>query len=156
MILGTSKIWSKYGPVDLLILTKMLQRIQEKWWNHPGKYDLCQYGTQKIEHFREMYVLGTMCFVLFCSCFVETEYIYIYIYIYIFLKIFLRRWGLKNDRCSIKISPKAWIWISYLSKTMKRNFDNFSLFRWGNPYFLLSRKGPYTFYFQGRESSNIN
>ena len=36
MILGTSKIWSKSGPVDLLIITKMLQRIQEQLWNHPG------------------------------------------------------------------------------------------------------------------------
>ena len=37
MILGTSKIWSKSGPGDLLIITKMLQKIQEKLWNHPGK-----------------------------------------------------------------------------------------------------------------------
>ena len=29
MISGTSKIWSKYGPVDLPMITKMLQRMQE-------------------------------------------------------------------------------------------------------------------------------
>ena len=37
MILGTSKIWSKSGPGGLLTITKMLQKIQEKVWNHPGK-----------------------------------------------------------------------------------------------------------------------
>ena len=26
---------------------QMLERIQENLWNHPGKYYLCQYGTQK-------------------------------------------------------------------------------------------------------------
>ena len=36
MISGTSKILSKSGPGDLLIITKMLQKIQEKLWNHPG------------------------------------------------------------------------------------------------------------------------
>ena len=37
MIPGTSKILSKSGPGTLLIITKMLQKIQEKLWNHPGK-----------------------------------------------------------------------------------------------------------------------
>ena len=37
MILGTSKIWSKSGPADLLTITKMAQNIQEKLWNHPGQ-----------------------------------------------------------------------------------------------------------------------
>ena len=31
MISGTSKIWSKSGPVDLLIITEMLQEIQENY-----------------------------------------------------------------------------------------------------------------------------
>ena len=31
MILGTSKILSKSGPVDLLTITNMLQKIQEKY-----------------------------------------------------------------------------------------------------------------------------
>ena len=37
MILGTSKILSKSGLQHLLTITKMLQHIQEKLWNHPGK-----------------------------------------------------------------------------------------------------------------------
>ena len=37
MIPGTSKILSKSGPGTLLIITKMLQEIQQKIWNHPGK-----------------------------------------------------------------------------------------------------------------------
>ena len=48
MILGTSNILSKSGPVALLIITKMAQTIQEKYGNILGKYDLCQYGTQEI------------------------------------------------------------------------------------------------------------
>ena len=37
MISGTSKILSKSGPVALLIITRMLQKIQEELWDHPGK-----------------------------------------------------------------------------------------------------------------------
>ena len=37
MIPGTSKILSKSGLQHLLTITKMIQRIQEKIWNHPGK-----------------------------------------------------------------------------------------------------------------------
>ena len=62
MISGTSKICSKFGPVDLLSITKRLQRIQDKLWNHPGKYDICQSGTQQIsKSFEKMYVSGTTC-----------------------------------------------------------------------------------------------
>ena len=31
MILGTSKVWSKSGPVDLPIITKLPQQIQEQY-----------------------------------------------------------------------------------------------------------------------------
>ena len=34
MISGTSKIWSKSRPVDLLIITRILQTTK-KIWNHP-------------------------------------------------------------------------------------------------------------------------
>ena len=53
MIRGTSKIWSKTGPVDLLIITEMLQRIQEKYGISLVKYYLCQYGTQEKRLFEE-------------------------------------------------------------------------------------------------------
>ena len=70
MILGTSKIWSKYGPVDLLTITKMLQNIQEKYGTVLDKYYLCQSGTQKNVFFL-MYVLGTISgfrlFEMFCE-----------------------------------------------------------------------------------------
>ena len=48
MILGTSKVLSKSGPVDLLTITKMLKKMQEKIWNHPGKYYLCKSWTHEI------------------------------------------------------------------------------------------------------------
>ena len=53
MISGTSKIWLKSGPVDFLTITKMLQKIEEQLWNHPGKYYLCQYGTHVLKMFEK-------------------------------------------------------------------------------------------------------
>ena len=75
VIWGTSKIWSKSGPVDLLSITKMLQKIREQLWEHPGNiyiYMFCQFGTHKILFFLfgNMYVLGTMRFA-FLVFFVE-------------------------------------------------------------------------------------
>ena len=46
MIFGTSKIWSKSGPMYLLTITNMLQKIQENYGITLGKYYWCQYGTQ--------------------------------------------------------------------------------------------------------------
>ena len=67
MISETSKIWSKSGPVDLLIITKMLQTIQEQVWEHPGKCYLCQSVTQqKNEHFRTNVCPWFHVFRLFC------------------------------------------------------------------------------------------
>ena len=62
MILGTSKIVSEYGPGDLLIITKMLQKIQEKIWNHPGKYYLCQSGTHKFPKMSQFWTHQTPIF----------------------------------------------------------------------------------------------
>ena len=61
MIWGTSTILSKYGPVDLLIITEMLQKIQEYYGSILVKYYVCQSGTQQISNmFGQMYVLGTI------------------------------------------------------------------------------------------------
>ena len=48
MISGTSNIWLKSGPGDLLTITKMLQKIQENYGIILETYYLCQSGTQKI------------------------------------------------------------------------------------------------------------
>ena len=37
MICGTSEICVKAGPVDLLTITKILQKIQKTLWGGPGK-----------------------------------------------------------------------------------------------------------------------
>ena len=47
MILGTSKFWSKIGPVYLLIITKILHKIQENYGSILGTYYFCQSGTHK-------------------------------------------------------------------------------------------------------------
>ena len=46
---GTSILLSKSGPVGLRTITKMLQNIKEKLWEHPGKYNLWKYVTREIE-----------------------------------------------------------------------------------------------------------
>ena len=63
MISGTSKTWSKSGPVALRIMTKMLQKIQEQIWEHPKKHII--FVNLGLEHrnFQKMYVPGTMSFV---------------------------------------------------------------------------------------------
>ena len=83
MIPGTSKILSKSGPGDFRIITKMLQQIQEKLWEHLGNIlflSICDIKIfEKIETFRNLYVLGTrvvpffsrfvsMCFLMFVGC----------------------------------------------------------------------------------------
>ena len=66
MIPGTSKILSKSGPGDLRIITKMLQKIQDKLWNHPGKILFLSIWDIKIfEIVRDLYVLGTSFFRFF-------------------------------------------------------------------------------------------
>ena len=76
MISGTSTIWSKSGPVALLIITKMLQTIQEKLWNHPGTILFMSiWDSTKIEHFRNIYVIGTV--------FSVFRFLYLYYILYI-------------------------------------------------------------------------
>ena len=59
MIPGTSKMLSKYGPGDLLTITKMAQKIQENYGIILETYYVCQSGTHKIldlfEHVCPMY-----------------------------------------------------------------------------------------------------
>ena len=61
MIWGTSEIWSKSGLVDLLTITKILLKIQEKLWEHPGKYYLWKCETHKFRFFRFLKGLDTIC-----------------------------------------------------------------------------------------------
>ena len=50
----TSKILSKYGPVALQFITKMLQKIQEKYGDILETYYLCKYGTRKLKMFENV------------------------------------------------------------------------------------------------------
>ena len=128
MISGTSKIWSKSGPGDLLIITKMLQKIQEKLWNHLGKYYCCQSGTSKIRQFSESVCPGYQIFFVFFDIFRFRFGISCVFWVYI-LKIFLRRWGIENDTFSIIKQHPTWIWISYLSKTWTGDHPKLSYFQ---------------------------
>ena len=110
MIPGTSKILSKSGPGTLLIITKMLQKIQEKLWNHLGKI-LCLsiWDIQNFDFFRNLYVLGTSVFRFFFFFLILFRFLLgvsCVFWIYI-LKIILRRWGIENDSFSINKIHKS-------------------------------------------------
>ena len=124
MISGTSKIWSKSGPGDLRIITKMLQELQEKLWHHPGKIlVLSIWDIKFFENFRNLYVLGTMCvfssfffrfFSIYCLDVVSFFLVFFWVYI---LKINLRRWGIENYTFSItKQHPNLILNFIYVKK----------------------------------------
>ena len=117
MISGTSKMLLKCGPVDLPIITNILQQIQEKYGNifKTHYFHIWESGNSKQFVFLERYWHHCFCVVSLFRCFVFLEkWIYIYI-----RYINLWRWGSGNDMFSKKTFPKAWILISYLSKNMK-------------------------------------
>ena len=140
MISGTSKIWSKPGPVDLPIITKMSQNIQEQLWNPLGKiwfssiWDAFFFGN-----FRNMYVLGTHDFCYFCRKWVHM------------LKIFWWRWGLINAKFPINKMYKS-LDVNFISiKKMKWKFGKSSkLF-----YFQVRESPTNLLYFQVRDSPNF-
>jgi hypothetical protein len=74
MISGTSKILSKSGPVDLLIITKNVsnntRKFMESSWENIIYVNM---GLKKSNMFEKMYVIGTIFFrFLFClSVFVK-------------------------------------------------------------------------------------
>ena len=88
MIPGTSKIWSKSGPGDLLIITKMLQKTQAKYGIILETYYFCQYVTHKISKIFEICMSDVPVF-LDCSDFVPfVRRIFLWFFEYIFLKYF--------------------------------------------------------------------
>ena len=53
MISGTSKIWSKSGPVDLLIITKNASKNTRSYGNILENIIFVNMGLKKIENFRK-------------------------------------------------------------------------------------------------------
>ena len=101
MIPGTSKILSKSGPGDLRIITKMLQKIQEKYGIILGTYYFVNMGHQIVRKFSKSvcprYQMFSMFFDFVFWCFwICLCLLWVYV-----LKIFLRRWGIENDTFSI-------------------------------------------------------
>ena len=130
MIPGTSKSWSKSGPGTLRIITKMLQKRQEKIWNHPGKIlFLSIWDIIFFENFRNLYVLGTrFSFFLFFSNNICG---------YILEEIFFGDEDWKMINFPLIKSTKAWIWISFRSKNMNRKPPSTSYFQGRYPKFFL-------------------
>ena len=138
MIFGTSKIRSKSGPGYLLIVTNMLQKIQDKLWNHPGNIlFLSIWASKKFGNFREhvcpKYHLCSICPFLFFR-FLWTDK-------YICWKYFNEDEDWKMINFPLMKSTKAWIWFSYLSKTWTESYPKLFCFQGG---------APKLFYFQER------
>ena len=61
------------------------------------------------------------------------------LFLMMFYLLFMKTWKVEDEESpeihfAGGISRKTWIWISFRSKNMKRNFANFSIFGQGNPY----------------------
>ena len=166
MILGTSKILSNSGPVDLLIITEMLQKMQEKIWNPPGTYFLSMW-ISKFRTFSKsvcpMYQIFSMfvrcVFVVFSNCFSH----FLVVFEYIFWKYFYEDEELKMIHFSLLNSTPTWIWISFMSKTWTGFYPKLCVFMECTLNFCQGRypncfqgRYPKLFYFQERESLNIN
>ena len=161
MILGTSNIWSKFGPVALLTITKILQRIQENMESSWKNIIYVNPGLTKIRKSSKMYVLGTISFR--CVRFVSMFFDFVCENECIFRKYFCgdEDWNMINFPL-IKCT-KAWMWISYLSKSWTGSLTTFLFSGKGHPkysyfqgrvpkLFYLQGRVPKLFYFQRRES----
>ena len=127
----TSNILSTSGLVALLTITRMLQKYKKDMGTSWNNIIFVNLGLKQIDNFRKT------CMPHVPYSFWKFEYL---IFILYFTRMRIGRWWI-----SIKTFPKAWIWISYLSKNMKWKCGNFS----------FPGKGIPNFYFRGRESSNI-
>ena len=151
MILGTSKISLFFGPINGQILapwpriyvlysTKIPQRIL-KYMGSPWKNIIFTYmRINKIENVRIMCVPNFLNFWNFeiskfwsfesyeLLNFWNLDFLNIKMIIYFknsFVEMRTGKWLIfPLIKCT-----KAWIWISYLSKNMKCEFGNFSIFR---------------------------
>ena len=123
MISGTSNIWLKSGPVDFLTITKMAQKYKKLM---VSSLRIIIFISENIKIWKFSKISKGM--PTFCSenvfvCFREGNIFWKY-FEYIFLKIFLWRWGSGIYKLSMKTFAKAWMLISYLSKTWNINLVN--------------------------------
>ena len=113
---GTSKILSKYVPVALPITTKLLQKIQRNMGTSLGNMDLGYLRIWKSQNFRKSCVpnLNICLFVFFVFDFSILEY-----------DNMRKSWKVEDEESpginfAGGMSWKAWIWVSFRSKRMKR------------------------------------
>ena len=121
-ISGTSKIWSKSAPIDLLTITKMLQTIQGNYgpWNHPGKILLLSiWDSRHFKMFEKVCPRYHVFRSLFFAFFVEMR-------VHI-LKIVLWRWGTEDDKLSI----------DKMYKSLEMNFISINNMKW---FFVICTK----------------
>ena len=85
MISGTSVIWSKYGPAYLPIITKILQRIQEKYSLIFLKYYFHIWESDNFI-FRKLWKACPTCFRNTCSDIIFSRNIFLYLNLNVFSK----------------------------------------------------------------------
>ena len=131
MISGTSKIWTKSGPVDLVIITKMLQNIQENMessWKHIIFTNLGRKKSKKIRtNACHVYKFFVLC--VFLNIF------WVYILYIIFYEDEERKWLIS---------------INKINKSLDMNFISIRKHELETWYFLYLGEGMPIFYYQGR------
>ena len=154
MILRTSKILIFFGPIIGhfwargpcicgLPYTKILQKIIESIWEHLGKYYFPMSDKQKIWKFPKGNPTIFWIYVL------DIYFVYIlYIFFeYVCSKYFCGDEDFKRIHFPLIKSTKAWLWISFVSKTWTGFYPKVCIFK---ECTLNLFQGMYPKLFQGR------
>ena len=133
MILGTSKIWSKSGPVDLLIITNMLQKIQENMGNSWKHIIFVNMGLKKYLRFENVCPRYHV-----FSRFWVSHFLSISCYILYFTKMRIGKWYIFNKKHIQKLGYEFHIYEEHemamwsLFYFQVRESPNFFIFKQGN------------------------
>ena len=105
-------------PYLLILFYQNASKIPRKYGDILGKDYFCKYGHPKMWKLSKVYV----------PCFRFLDLWVYQIYIIFYEDVYFTKMRIENDKFSIIKSTKAWMWISYLSKTTKYKFGKSSNF----------------------------
>ena len=121
------KIWTRWPPN---YYQNALNESRQNWNDLWNMFSFYIWESEKHEVSRSPVYLTSRC----CYCFPS-----FFLFLILLSDNIVKSWKVDDEEWPginfplIK-STKAWIWISFRSKNMKRNFANFFIFGQGNPY----------------------
>ena len=141
MILGTSKIWLKSGPVDLPIITNIFQKIQEKYGIIFKKYYFSYLRIRKLHFSIFLKGIPTMCRTKYVLAVLQNYFLKQY-FDYIFLKILFVERRIDKWLFSINKIEKS-LDVSFISIKKHETLCCIFLFSGKKSLnFFISRKAP--------------